>query len=643
MKLADAVVQALLALDVRYVFGVSGANIEHLHDAIHRLGGGQLLSIMTKSEVGAAFMADGYARVHRRLGVCCSTSGGGMMNLAVGIAESHAESVPVLALVGQSPARGEGRGAFQDSSGIGRTVDAKLLFNGIAKFVRKISRAEDFWPIMQRAVIEALGGRPGPAVILFPRSIWTAEVPLLPTDFARVIDDSIKPVPIDKLGADPESILQLGNLSKGWPINIRLRPGVEANPNAGREGLRALLSELRQARHPVLLVGQGLRRCSNPAAVIEFARNLRLPIIADMSARADVPNDDPLFLGMLGAAGHPSVERYLRQHADLLLIVGTGLNSMTRAPLLGDAVGLTSKKLLAVNIDLGELDRIVEPPDMRMDRSWWNETAKGLLIAVEADAGVVFEELLALWREDPFNIAPIGPYKLQILRPALAEKIAPANQPLAGTLLQSEALELLQPVLPQGGHLVYDAGNCAAAALHQLYVPPGTSGTIALGMGGMGYAIAAAVGIALGSSNDQRTFVFTGDGSLLMAGFEIHTAVEYALPILFIVFNNSMHGMCVTRQQKFFEGRLECVRYAPVDVTTLARGFGDSDHLWAGRASTAEELKTALSDYMNHAVQPGVLELILSREELPPFSPLLPSGSETIDWPPPVWPSSSTH
>jgi acetolactate synthase-1/2/3 large subunit len=138
MKLVDAVVEALLALDVRYVFGVSGANIEHLHDSIHRLGGGRLVSVLAKSEYGAAFMADGYARVHRRVGVCCSTSGGGMMNLAVGIAESYAESVPVLALVGQPPARGEGRGAFQDSSGIGRSVNAMALFGGIAKFVAKI-------------------------------------------------------------------------------------------------------------------------------------------------------------------------------------------------------------------------------------------------------------------------------------------------------------------------------------------------------------------------------------------------------------------------------------------------------------------------------------------------------------------------
>src|SRR5262249_12915036 len=139
MKLADAAVEALLALDVRYVFGVSGANIEHLHDAIHRLRDGRLASVMAKSEFGAPFMADGYARVHRRIGVCCATSGGGMLNLAVGIAESYAESVPVLAFVGQSPARGEGRGAFQDSSGIGRTINAMAMFGGIAKFVAKIA------------------------------------------------------------------------------------------------------------------------------------------------------------------------------------------------------------------------------------------------------------------------------------------------------------------------------------------------------------------------------------------------------------------------------------------------------------------------------------------------------------------------
>src|SRR5437868_15077505 len=103
MKLVDALAIALREWGVGYVFGVSGANIEHLHDAIYRLGEGRLRSVLAKSEVGAAFMADGRARITRSLGVCCATSGGGMMNLAVGIAEAYAESVPMLAIVGQAP------------------------------------------------------------------------------------------------------------------------------------------------------------------------------------------------------------------------------------------------------------------------------------------------------------------------------------------------------------------------------------------------------------------------------------------------------------------------------------------------------------------------------------------------------------
>ncbi len=635
MKLADAVVQSLIALGVRHVFGVSGANIEHLHDAIHRLGGDRLVSVMARSEFGAAFMADGYARVHRRLGVCCSTSGGGMMNLAVGIAESHAESVPVLALVGQPPITGEGRGAFQDSSGVGRAVDAVAFFGGIAKFVAKVARPDEFWPLFERAAVEALRGRPGPAVLLVPRSLWPAEVGPVPEDFARRVAAAVRPVPVARLGPDTTRVDP-----PGLPVHkppIRLRADAPADPAAVQRGLIALLEDLRGARRPVLVVGQGVRRCSNPAAVIEFARKVRLPMMTDLSARGEVPNDDPLYLGMLGVAGHPSAHYYLRDRADLLFIVGSGLNAMTRAPFASDPLDIVSKRLLAVNIDMGELSRVVEPPPGQTQRSWWPGTANMLHVAVEADAGVVFEELLRLWEEDPFEVPPVGQYRFELFRPSLAPAISAAPRPLDGTLLQSEAFDLLQQALPRGGHLVYDAGNCAAAALHQLYVPPGTSATIALGMGGMGYAIAAAVGIALGASRGQRTVVLTGDGSLLMAGFEIHAAADLGLPVLFVVFNNAMHGMCVTRQQKFFDGRLECVRYSPVDVAALARGFGGPDRLWVGKARTKDELAAALRDHAAHAEMPGVLELVLAREEVPPFTPLLPKGTERVENPPPIW------
>ena len=410
MKLADALVEALVAVDVRLVFGVSGANIEHLHDAIHRLGSDRLSSVMAKSETGAAFMADGYARVHRRLGVCCSTAGGGMMNLAVGIAESYAESVPVLALVGQAPVRGEGRGAFQDSSGIGRSVNAESLFSAIAKTVTKIADAADFWSAFEHAVLTAETGRPGPAVLLFPRSIWDAEVEPPAEEMFDRIGAARQPAGIALIGPDTDEEDDAAIGDRVRP-EIVLRAGVSADAAATRLGLCAILRELRSARCPVLIVGQGVRRCSDSQAVLDFARALNLPMMSDMSARGEVPNDDPLYLGMLGVAGHPSAHRYLRDQADLLVLVGSGLNAMTRGPLAGDPRDIGAKTILGVNIDIGELSRALQPQEPSLERSWWAGSAVKFRVAVEADAGVVFAELLRLWREDPFTVATVAPQR----------------------------------------------------------------------------------------------------------------------------------------------------------------------------------------------------------------------------------------
>src|SRR5262245_46043136 len=176
MKVCDAIVATLLELDVRYLFGVSGANIEHIHDAVHRLGGTRLRSILAKHESGAAFMADGHARVSRTLGVCCSTSGGGMLNLLAGVAEAQASAVPLLALVGQPPLSSEGKGGFQDSSGRDHTVNALQLWRAVTKHTAKISRAEDFWHEFLGCLRQALSGRRGATALLLPRDVMEAEV-----------------------------------------------------------------------------------------------------------------------------------------------------------------------------------------------------------------------------------------------------------------------------------------------------------------------------------------------------------------------------------------------------------------------------------------------------------------------------------
>lgn len=580
MKLAEALVTMLRDWDLGYLFGVSGANIEHLHDAVHRLGGERFRSVCAKSEVGAAFMADCRARVHRTLGVCCSTSGGGMMNLAVGVAEAYAESVPLLAIVGQPPTRLEGRGAFQDSSGIGRSVNAEGLWAAISKYRARITDPAQFWPCLDAAVTAALSGRPGPAVLLIPRDLF---------------DRDVGPRP----GWMPDRLPALNGL---W--------------HAPAGAVSRLFDAVRAAEAPVLLLGSGTERCSDPGAVVAFARRLGVRVATTIASKAAFPNDDPLYLGTVGVAGEPSAHRFLEEKADLLVAVGTGLNVMTAQPI---QKALRPERLAVVNIDLGEVSRVVRP---------W--------LSVASDAGVVFAELNRLC--DRAGVAPRAPAPVPVTSyaPRLAPDLPPARGrgaegggQEAGELLQSEALQMLQRFLPTKGHVLFDAGNCAAAALHYLRIPGDVSATIALGMGGMGYAIAGAIGAQLGSPRGSRTMAFCGDGAFLMLGTEVHTAVDYQLPILFVVFNNGMHGMCVTRQQLFFDGRLECSRYPAVSVAAVARGLGSPDRLWVGSAGTVEELDEVLRDQPRWSGRPGVLELRLRREEMPPFTPFLPADEPT--------------
>ncbi len=578
MKLAEALVTTLSDWGLKYLFGVSGANIEHLHDAVYRLGGERFRSVCAKSEVGAAFMGDCRARVHRTLGVCCSTSGGGMMNLAVGVAEAFAESVPLLALVGQPPTKLEGRGAFQDSSGIGRSVNAMGLWAAISKYQARITDPGQFWQCLDSAVTAAMSGRPGPAVLLIPRDLFESEV-----------------------GPRP-----------GWmPDRLNEFNGMWEAP---AEAVTRLFDAIRAAQAPVLLLGTGVDRCSDPDAVVGFARRLGIRAATTLASKGTFPNDDPLYLGTVGMAGEPSAHRFLKERADLIVAVGSGLNVMTTAPI---QQALDPERLAVVNIDMGEVSRIVRPS-----------------LFVEADAGVVFSQLNRL--ADQAGVVPGVPVPVPVTRyvPRLAPDLPTDSggwhpDSGAGGLLQSETLEMLQSFLPVSGHVLFDAGNCAAAALHYLRIPAEVSTTIALGMGGMGYAIAGAIGAQMGSPRGSRTMVFCGDGAFLMLGTEVHTAVDYRLPILFVVFNNGMHGMCVTRQQLYFDGRIECSRYPAISVAEVARGLGPPDRLWVGSAGTTEELEEILAESPCWVGQPGVLEIRICREEMPPFTPFLPADAPT--------------
>ena len=561
MILADALVQGLLGLGVRHVFGVSGANIEHLHDALHRTGGGRIEAVLAKTESGAAFMADAQARVHGVLGVCCSTSGGGMMNLAVGIAESFQASVPVLAIVGQTPTTLDGRGAFQESTGIGRTVDALGLWRSIAKFAARVDDAAQFWALFRDGLVEALHGRPGPAVLLIPRDLFEHEVGDVPAWFPRSVDALRSTTAVDALG------------------------------------FHGLVAALRRARRPAHVVGPSAAAGGGLGSLRRFAELTQIPVFTTMEAVTAFPQEHPLFAGVIGSAGHPSAHAYLNEQADAIVVVGSDLGAMVRGAV---APGLERARTILVHAE----------PDAAA-------RALPARLVVRGAGEAVFRKLLDVHRAEHFS------WRSQLPELERFAAVLVDDGPDTGGLLQSEAIDALDLYLPKHAHVVVDAGNCAAAALHGMTLSHVSSATIALGMGGMGYSVAASVGSALLAGPGEQTVVICGDGAFLMLGLEVHTAVELGLPILFVVFNNAAHGMCVTRQDLLFEGRHEAVRYTRPAIATTARGLGPDDRLWVGCASTRAEMDTLLAVYDAHGPVTGVLELVLEREELPPFAPFL--------------------
>jgi acetolactate synthase I/II/III large subunit len=181
-----------------------------------------------------------------------------------------------------------------------------------------------------------------------------------------------------------------------------------------------------------------------------------------------------------------------------------------------------------------------------------------------------------------------------------------------------DAMAVLDDLLPDGADVVVDAGNSGAAAVHQLPARPAGRFIIALGMGGMGYSFGAGIGLAF--ARGRRTVVIAGDGAFFMHGMEIHTAVEYGLPITFVLFNNNAHAMCVTREQLFYDDRYSYNRFRPSRIGAgLAAMFPD---LPSRDVESLDALPEALREALS-ADGPSVVTIECSADEIPPFAPFL--------------------
>jgi acetolactate synthase-1/2/3 large subunit len=489
--------------------------------------------------------------------VVAATSGGGCLNTVPGLGEALASRVPVLALIGQPPTTLDGRGAFQDTSGRNGALNGEALFAAVSVFCRRVLTPGDIASALPQAIAAARTG--GPAVLLLPKDIQQA-----------VVDVNGSGNGFNYFGT------QLG----------------DPNPIA---------QALRQAVGPVTIIaGEQVAR-DDASAELEQLRAMLRAGVATVPDAKDVAGTPGLgsssALGVTGVMGHPGVATAIADSAACLL-VGTRMTVTARTG-LDDALASVPVYSIGSGVPYPACTH-VHTDDLRGSLS--------LLIQALSEHG------------HPPGVRQPGLMPHTELQP-------PAYD--GPGVRYRDAMTVLDVALPDGIDVVVDAGNIGAAAIHHLPVRRDGRFVVALGMGGMGYSFGAGVGMSFGRAMSargksegpsHRTVVIAGDGAFYMHGMEIHTALQYRLPVTFLLFDNHAHAMCVTREQLFYDDLYSYNRFGP---SRLGAGLAT---MFPGLSSVDVEHIDELPEAMRAALDvdgPSVVSVECSADEIPPFASFL--------------------
>lgn len=564
MKICEYIVKYLESIGISHVFGVDGANIEDIYDAIY-YNINKPIGIIAKNETNAGNMANGYSRATNNLGVVITTSGGAALNIVPSLGEAYASFDPILAIIGEPVSRLEGKGVFQDMSGKNLTVNVEKILQSVAsKYYKKITSSNDFQYYLYEACSAALNSPRGTSVILIPKEIQQQFIDL--NNPYHMKSPKITPIPeFDSLDHEIALITSyLSELKK--PAKILIIAGEEII----RENLQVLLTEL-------------VAICQAHIALVP-------------RAGMAFDNNHPGFVGYTGFVNHSSFHDAL-MNADLVFFIGSRASSISTL----DAVHLLNQRN---TIFISSCNIFYDQPTQH------KEIYHRKLIG---NTHLILKKLVSTLRESSIIFEKNQPLPIEHATP----QFFPSKQKYE--LNFSNTLQCFAEIIEPDANIFIDAGNTGAAVLHYLRAPAKGMYEIALGMGGMGFTIGAAIGACF--ANNKKTYIFTGDGSMLIDGLEIHTAIEYQLPIIFVIYNNNSHAMCYTREKLMYGGHYSFNLFTP---SYYGDGF---KHMFktlniSEDITTIKQLQETLSRTKN-LTSPAVLSLSVDANEIPPFLPFL--------------------
>jgi acetolactate synthase-1/2/3 large subunit len=498
------IVDYLVREKVPYVFGLCGHGNIGLLDALFERKS-DITTISVHHETVAGFMADVYYRVAGKPVATFTSCGPGSVNLPIALANAYLDSVPFMAITGNVPTGQFNRGAFQELYRHYQ-ADSPSTVRALCKKVFQPTRGDQVALMMRQAWKTMMTGRPGPVVLDVPFDIFK--------------EAAAEETP------DPQA----------WSANISSRCG--ADPDGVIKAVDMLLG----AERPVILVGQGVRYGGASDDLLALAERLQIPVASSASGLGAIPSEHPLALGLVSRGGVYQANHAARQ-ADVLLALGVRFDDRTSSSWIpGYSFTIPPTRLIHVDIDPEEIARNYP-------------VALGLM----ADVRTFLRQVLAeLDRRKDLGaragaherwLKAIDGYRKEwdaLVASGFKDDATPINP-------QRAAFEI-DRALPEDAILVSDIGVHHNWLL-QFCKPKRPDSLIgSMGFGPMGFGVAGVLGAKLAAPHRPCVGV-VGDGAFFMHASVLGTAVEYELPVVWVIWNNYAYASIRGLQRGYLGGR----------------------------------------------------------------------------------------
>ena len=514
---ARALYETLRACGVTHVFGLDSP--EALYAEMDRA---EMRPITVRDERAGAIMADAYARVSGRPGVCTAIRGPGATNLITGLAEAWASSIPVVAVVNDVNTAAVGRNPIQE-------VDHLALFRPITKWAVRLDRPERVSELTARAFQLATSGRPGPTLVSCPDDVLAAD----------------------------------GATAAGLRPGARRYPHLRTGPNPA--AIREAALVLADASRPAIVAGGGVLSAGAWDELRLVAELLDAPVATTPLGKGAIDEGHPLAAGVMsaytgGELGRGRVANDAVRDAAVVLFVGTKTGNVATS---NWTIPDPSSRTVHIDVDAAEIGR--------------NYRSLGVV----GDAKLALAALAEVLRAA--GPRPATGRRADLAR-ALDDwraRIRPLAESSARPIRPERVLAEMSRFVDDDTIVCADASYSSLWAVDRLTLRrPGRRLVSARGFGGIGWALPAGIGAKL-AAPDKRVLCLTGDGAFGYVFQELETAARYGLGVVVVVLNNSTFAYQKHAEQlhygRSFETDLLDVDYAALARVLRCEGISVSD------------------------------------------------------------------